>query len=148
MSTSDGIDSRCSTGEDGAVPTYGYVTFACLIVLPMALRADWPLVVNLVGLVGGTAGVVHVHLRTVYYPVRTTAMIDERDYTLLLLGVGAFLAADYANYRVTAYFVVAGFLVSYWNGKVSTRESADEATSPETTHLQTSDTQGDRSEPL
>lgn len=116
-----------STGDrpdDDPVATYGYVMMGSLLVVPMALRADLSLVANAVSLLGATAGLLHVQQRTMHYPVGPEGIIDERDYTILLLGVGAYLGADYMNYRVTAYFLLAGALASYWNGKVVAQRTA------------------------
>lgn len=115
--------SKADSPDDAPAAAYGYVMLGALLVVPMALRAEWSLGANVAGLLSATAGILHVHCRTIRYPVRPQGMIDERDYTLALLGVGAFLGAEYANYRVTAYFLLAGFLASYWNGKVVAERS-------------------------
>lgn len=140
--------SEADSPDDAPVAAYGYVMLGALLVVPMALRAEWSLVANAAGLLSATAGILHVHRRTVRYPVRARGMIDERDYTLALLGVGAFLGAEYANYRVTAYFLLAGFLASYWNGKVVAERSEGAAAGSGSPQMRAVETQSDRSEPL
>lgn len=131
---------------NSATPIFGYVMIGSLIIVPVALRGGWSVVANFTALVSGTAGLLHVHARTMNAPVRTGAMIDERDYTLLLLGVGAFLGADYVNYRVTAYFLVAGVLASYWNGKVAGEKAREATRDPEHARQRVVDTRGEGSE--